>query len=261
MTSSKRGHCLSAILIYSLCIQFGVHASRVKVFVLAGQSNMVGCGSIDHLDVLVNCSNASSNEFRDALWNGTAYKERDDVYIKFNLNHGALSASRTAGYAGRNFFGPELMFGWTVGDAVDDKVLLIKTAWGGKSLAIDFRPPSAGEGNYSGVKPVQYGWLYRAMILDTLDTLTKLATYVPDYDESSGYELAGFVWFQGWNDMLNEDTVNEYGPNLVKIIRDIRLDLDAPHLPFSKLFVELYDKRCHCHHSHTSFLAYVENVF
>ena len=40
--------------------------------------------------------------------------------------------------------GPELGFGHVVGEHLDEQVLLIKVAWGGKSLAVDFRPPSAG---------------------------------------------------------------------------------------------------------------------
>lgn len=44
--------------------------------------------------------------------------------------------------------GPELGFGWVVGDALEEPVLLVKCAWGGKSLAVDFRPPSAGKPPY-----------------------------------------------------------------------------------------------------------------
>jgi hypothetical protein len=99
-------------------------------------------------------------------------------------------------------------------------------------LAIDFRPPLSGVGNYSGVKPMHYGWEYREMIGSIQDTLTnKLPSIVPGYDAERGYELAGLVWFQGWNDMLEWDMVNEYEYNLANLIRSVRLDLDAPNLP------------------------------
>jgi Carbohydrate esterase, sialic acid-specific acetylesterase len=214
----------------------------IKVFILAGQSNMVGMGSVDHLDLLVRDNSSTSDTF-GVLWDETtmSYREREDVYIKNGDSNGKLTVSASAGYAGKNSFGPEVMFGWTVGDILaanhartssSARVLLIKTAWGGKSLAVDFRPPSAGEGNY-GAKPIQYGAFYRAMILDIQDTLAHLDRYIPDYTANNRrYELSGLVWFQGWNDMLNWDSVNEYGPNLVKFIRDVRLDLDDPNLPF-----------------------------
>jgi hypothetical protein len=92
---------------------------------------------------------------------------------------------------------------------------------------------SSGEGNYTNVKPVQYGWYYRLMITDILTTLGDLSSIVPDYDEEQGYELAGFVWFQGYSDFtMGWPAIDEYGPNLANFIRDVRLDLDVPNLPF-----------------------------
>ncbi|MFM8274503.1 MAG: hypothetical protein ACKODX_19530 [Gemmata sp.] len=39
--------------------------------------------------------------------------------------------------------GPELGFGRVVADAYEEPVLRVKLAWVGRSLAKDFRPPSA----------------------------------------------------------------------------------------------------------------------
>ena len=44
--------------------------------------------------------------------------------------------------------------------------------------------------------------------------------------------MAGFVWFQGWNDMINAEYTAEYTTNLTHFIRDVRKDLKAPKLPF-----------------------------
>ena len=213
----------------------------LKIFLLAGQSNMVGMGSLKHLDLLV--KQGANNEYSQTLWNGTAYKERDDVYMIFETHYGPLTVGRQ--YAGKDSFGPELMFGWTLGDALADDdddddncttpILLLKTAWGGRNLAIDFRPPSAGTGQY-GDHPSHYGWEYRTMINAIHDTLGNLSSYsVPGFSSEAGYTLEGFVWFQGWNDMLDMRKVQEYGPNLAHFIRDVRLDLDAPNLPFGTL--------------------------
>ena len=115
----------------------------------------------------------------------------------------------------------------------DEPILLLKTAWGGRNLAFDFRPPSSGKGNYSGIKPMHYGWEYRQMITDILDTLNNhLPSIVPGYNDDIGYELAGFVWFQGWNDMLDWGMVAEYEYNLANLIRDVREDLEAHNMPF-----------------------------
>src|SRR5271170_6344502 len=66
--------------------------------------------------------------------------ERDDVWIKFLDRKGKL----TVGYGSPKCIGPELEFGSVVGDRYAEQVLIIKTAWGGRSLYRDFRPPAAG---------------------------------------------------------------------------------------------------------------------
>jgi alpha-galactosidase len=67
----------------------------------------------------------------------------------------------------------------------------------------------------------------------------------PNYDPAAGYELAGFVWFQGFNDLVGNYPVtdpskgkkgikdySEYSRLLACLIRDVRKDLSAPKLPF-----------------------------
>lgn len=55
---------------------------------------------------------------------------------------------------------------------------------------------------------------------------------VPNYDAEQGYELAGFVWFQGWNDMCNRHHIEQYTGNMIHFISDVRTELDAPTMPF-----------------------------
>jgi hypothetical protein len=162
---------------------------------------------------------------------------RDNVYMRNGGAKGKLTIA--PGYAAQNCFGPELMFGWTVADALEadddgSMILLIKTAWGGKSLTIDFRPPSSGMPSDSLLPsdPSQVGLFYRTMIQQVKDTLANLSDVIPGYTDDIGYKFQGFAWFQGWNDMLTWPTVNEYGTNLANFIRDVRYDLNAPALPF-----------------------------
>jgi hypothetical protein len=59
----------------------------------------------------------------------------------------------------------------------------------------------------------------------------------PEYDEQAGYELAGFVWLQGFNDLVDGQTYpngnyDEYSRLLSHFIRDVRKDLSAPKMPF-----------------------------
>jgi hypothetical protein len=126
-----------------------------------------------------------------------------------------------------------------MGDALQEPVLLIKCAWGGKSLAVDFRPPSAGKPPYSlGEKvdaaleqdPAIVGKYYRETLALTKAALARIKDLVPGSD--GRYVLSGFAWHQGWNDRINDKFNAEYESNMARFIRDMRQDLGVPSLPF-----------------------------
>jgi hypothetical protein len=78
------------------------------------------------------------------------------------------------------------------------------------------------------------------MIDHTRGVLADIKSVYPEYDEKAGYELAGFMWFQGWNDMISGVYPNSDQPGgydqytwlLEHLIRDVRKDLSAPKMPF-----------------------------
>ncbi len=147
------------------------------------------------------------------------WKVREDVWVWFNGRKGGLSAGFGAS---KDLFGPELQFGNVLGDTFDNQILIIKTAWGGKSLYKEFRPPSSGG---------EVGPCYGQMIETIKRVLTNLKIEFPGYDEG-GYELSGLVWWHGWNDGCDpKNAVPEYEQNLVNLIKDLRKDLQVPKLP------------------------------
>jgi len=199
--------------------------SPVKVFILAGQSNMQGQGTVSGnkgtLESLVASDTAGLYGYlvdEDGQWS-----VRDDVWITYergasNIRSGGL----TPGFGvDNNRLGPELGFGLVIGDYYDDQVLLIKTCWGGKSLAVDFRPPSSGG---------TVGFYYKEMLRLVDEALANLGTTFPGY-EGQGYELAGLFWHQGWNDRVSDAYNAEYEFNMANFIRDVRKDLGTPALP------------------------------
>ena len=214
----------------------------VRVFILAGQSNMQGkakvetghgdvSGAIGSLRYLADTDPANYGHLvnPDGTW-----ATRSDVWIHYNTENSSgtvvtVSGSLTAGYGNLGnvtssdpMLGPELGFGNVMGDFFGEPVLLIKEAWGGKSLAVDLRPPSAG-----GVT----GEYYTRILNDVEDVLNDLSTYVPGY-HGQGYRIEGLAWHQGWNDRVNQGYNDEYEQNLVTFIQDIRSDLGVPELPF-----------------------------
>jgi alpha-galactosidase len=235
---------LDRLLVMSLLSLPAADAPKpVKVFILAGQSNMEGKAKATLLEY--QAKQPATRDLFKHLRKDDKWVVRDDVWIKFLGRKGKL----TIGYGSPGCIGPELEFGNVVGDHYAEQVLLIKTAWGGRSLYRDFRPPSAGlppgevlermlqdlkkrkpDATLEDVKK-PFGASYRAMLEEVQDTLADLKKLFPDY-AGQGHELAGFIWFQGWNDMINADYTAEYTPNLTHFIRDVRKDLKAPKLPF-----------------------------
>ena len=110
----------------------------VKVFILAGQSNMEGQAKVSLLEY--QARQPATRDLFAHLRKDDKWIERDDVWIKFLDRRGKL----TVGYGSPGCIGPELEFGAVVGDHYKQQVLVIKAAWGGRSLYRDFRPPSAG---------------------------------------------------------------------------------------------------------------------
>ncbi len=200
----------------------------LKVFILAGQSNMEGHGRIEadpkrnggqgSLEHLVR-SPETKKRFAHLVDSKGDWTIRDDVSIWYLGRTGGLSA----GYgAQKEMIGPELGFGHAIGDHFEAPVLLIKVAWGGKSLAHDFRPPSAG-----GV----VGPYYTKLLEHVRQVLVERDTLFPEH-RGRPLELIGFGWHQGWNDRVHQAFNDEYEQNLGHFIRDLRRDLGVPDLPF-----------------------------
>lgn len=199
---------------------------KVRVFVLAGQSNMQGFGEITDPQnlpgTLVDVLQKDVNGTWSKLGNKDNWTELDNAYLYFERNEGTIRSKVTVGQgAFSNLIGPELMFAHQLDEYYDDPVLIIKTAWGGKSLAEDFRPPSAGGTT---------GEFYKMMVQKVKDVTQNLSTEFPDLS-TSDFEIAGFVWFQGWNDGGSDAFLNEYESNLHYLVKDIRKDLEKPNLP------------------------------
>lgn len=208
----------------------------VLVFVLAGQSNMEGQAVVDlegkdYNDGKGTLKAVLADPDKAALFShlkrgADGWAVRDDVWVRYQRETGPLLKGPLgvgfSVYGDRHHFGPELQFGHVVGDFCDNQVLLVKTAWGGKSLYKDFRPPSSGG---------QVGPYYTRMLAEVRLALENLATDFPSYGDR-GYELAGLVWYQGWNDGVDPvNAVPQYEQNLVNLITDLRRDLQTPRLP------------------------------
>jgi len=234
----------------------------LKVFILAGQSNMQGHAKLNTLDVIG--LDPKTAPMLAAMRNpdGTP-RVLEDVWIScIGCAEAEQTGRLTVGYGADQRgpkIGPEFTFGIYMHEHLQEPILIIKTAWGGKSLHTDFRPPSAGPYPFrdsdlekwaadgkdveqiKAEKSAATGLYYRLMLEHVQKVLGDVKRVYPAYDPAAGYELAGFVWFQGWNDMVaggeypnrsQPGGYDAYSVNLAHFIRDVRKDLDAPGLPF-----------------------------
>lgn len=261
---------LAVITLAPLSSLYAAEVPRpLKIYILAGQSNMEGHAKIETFDYIGD--DPATAPLLKAM-RGSDGKPRvcERVWISYFTGskdgNGEGFGKLTAGYGSRRNpaedggkIGPEFTFGITMEKAYDGPILIIKTAWGGKSLNTDFRPPSAGPYQFSeeqlanlkkqgkdieqvkADKTKATGHYYRLMTEHVKKVLADIKRVYPDYDPKQGYELAGFVWFQGWNDMVDSNTYPDrskpggydlYSELMAHFIRDVRKDLSAPQMPF-----------------------------
>jgi len=382
------------VLACAMCVGCKPKKNPLKVYILAGQSNMTGMvrsNTLEHVKMFPE----TAEEFKDLFNEDGSPVELNDVYVSQwkEKNCGKLAPVYGGGKGG-DMFGPEYAFGVYMHKELQEPILIIKTAEGGKDINYHFRPPSADEwtppeghpdlvkkeevelpklpipdkldlsddwtpekpyalrkrhmglkafkgaeiGKINGISPLyvlsaprdkikgdpfqqgdlilgvdgsglrddpvshwreafhgskgndgdwmikitrwrkgkietfdfdicdtieggraklaeylaeqekagvermkQSGGYYRDMIAHVKSVLGDIKSVYPDYDAEAGYEIAGFVWFQGWNDMINEGLYpnrdeprgyEQYTWLLEHFIRDVRKDLDAPDMPF-----------------------------
>ncbi|MGB1888954.1 MAG: sialate O-acetylesterase [Akkermansiaceae bacterium] len=243
-------------------------ANPLKVYILAGQSNMEGhakLSSFDHIGmdpktapILKEMRGASGEpvELEDVWITYRTGKEEDQAGVgKLTSGFGARRVSTEDG----GKIGPEFTFGIYTRKLVNEPILIIKTAWGGKSINTDFRPPSAGPYEFNekqletfkkqgkdmakmkAERNAKVGRYFRMMMEHVRSVLADPGKIHPGYNAKDGYELGGFVWFQGWNDMVDSGTYpdrgkkggyDQYSEVMAQFIRDVRSGLNSPNLPF-----------------------------
>ncbi len=256
-----------SLLILTLAAVIGqiAHTAPLKVYILAGQSNMEGHAHIStfpHVGMdpktkpLLDLMQDESGKPRTAerVWISYLGAKNGEPIIQ----EGKLTAGFGAPVRGPKI-GPEFTMGLTLEQKMENPILLIKTAWGGQNITLNFRPPSAGPKTLvdwqieklkaAGKDPADKqaelneisGHRYRDMLNHVNKVLADPKKVCPDYNEKDGYEIAGFVWFQGWNDKVDKGSYPNrdqkggydlYSEMLTTFIKDVRKDLKAPNMPF-----------------------------
>lgn len=242
------------ILFVALALNTQSHAAdkKLKVFILAGQSNMVGHGKAEEgrnpkfdpkapkgkdnpqeIPGGLGCLRAmvaeSPSKFgpkgttplvgEDGKW-----LVRTDVKIYAYCNEKTRKGGLGLGYAepgALTWFGPEFGFGHVVGNALKDDVLLLKISTGGTSLAKNWRSPGAVAKRGGEVGPQ-----YAHMVKTVKDVMANLGTEFPEFAGHKA-EIVGFGWHQGWQDGCDDKMAAEYEANMADFIEDTRKEFGA----------------------------------
>lgn len=221
-----------------------------KITYLTDQAN--GLGWIARTDIPGTLSTVcrSNGKFPYLIDRDGNWVERNDVWYKGVVTAGANKWLSIGCGAGSNNIGPELGFGHMVGNFHDEPVLILKASQGNRSLGWDFLPPGSKQFEhegfvYAGYKespgrwekgttPKPINWYAGKQYDDCFQGAHKV---LKDFDKNfphwkgRGYEIAGFVWWQGHKDG-GEPYASRYEQNLVHLIKTLRKEFDAPQAPF-----------------------------
>jgi len=211
----------------SVCA-FGAEKAKgpVKVFLLMGQSNMNGRGTVGGLDKLIK---DLPEKYPPSLM-----KIRDDVWILgangFGISEQKKNYRLEPGFGQWKYFGPELAFGHAVGDYFEEPVLLIKSFGGGTPLATNWISPSAAKRRGEKGPLDGYRGSFQGSFKKVKQICENLELLYDEYDPKQGYQLMGILWVHG-----NADAgkfAEQYEDNLADFITDWRTAFGLPDLPF-----------------------------
>lgn len=236
------------------------HTKKVKVFILLGQSNMLGFGRVGpketkgSLEYMIH----EKGKYGFLIDDMGKWATRKDVRYVHVMDQRGVDYKDMEKFGDvkndwltvKGNFGPELGFGHVLGHVLDEPVLVLKACIGNRSLGWDLLPPGSEryefEGKvYAGYKDVAPSWekgaepkevkwyagrQYDADTAHAKAVLKNLKKYYPDY-QGQGVEVAGFVWWQGHKDQ-NAAHASKYEENLVRLVKSLRKDFDAPNAKF-----------------------------
>jgi hypothetical protein len=270
----KRGNQLSTFLIIViLLMQRALPAADVsqpiKVFILLGQSNMVGMGHI-HGDKGETLEKAVKTEKlypyllnADGNWAESKNVRNVQVMVgrggNMNVLHNEWMQVGAGLGKGKATMGVEYGLGHELGGPSGEPVMLLKSCIGNRSLGWDLLPPGSQGYDFTaknrktgkevtytyagykespmrwekGTPPAKINWYAGKQYDDDMANAKKvLAELDKYYPGAKSYEIAGFFWWQGEKDCGDEALASHYEENLVHLIKSLRQDFNAPNAKF-----------------------------
>lgn len=231
----------------------------VQVYILLGQSNMLGFGKTLGVGKKGTLEHAVKEKklypfLIDDAGKWTVRKDVRNVRVMGSGLGGARLINNEWMTIKGKTIGPEIGIGHNVGQATDAPVMILKSCIGNRALGWDLLPPGSKEFEFTdaegvtwvhpgykgtperwkkGEEPKKIKW-YAGMQYDgDIDRAKKVLSELDKhYPEAKKYEVAGFFWWQGDRDSRSEALSSRYEKNLVHLIKTLRKDFDAPKAKF-----------------------------
>jgi Carbohydrate esterase, sialic acid-specific acetylesterase len=238
----------------------------VQVFILLGQSNMLGLGKVTGGEGSLENAVKNKKKYGYLVDDAGVWLERKDVRnVRVMVGRGGgmqLFNNEWMIVTGSKM-GPEYGIGHPLGNALEAPVMILKSCIGNRSLGWDLLPPGSERYEFEGKvyagykdrpdsweldktkgtatepgpwldkngKPIDWyaGKQYDDDIANAKKVLAELDKYYPG---ANGYEVAGFFFWQGEKDGGNAGHANKYEENLVRFIKQLRKDFEAPNAKF-----------------------------
>ena len=233
----------------------------VQVYILLGQSNMLGFGKVDpgkgKADGTLTHAVKEKKLYPyliDDDGNWTVRKDVRNVRVMGSGLGGARQFNNEWMTIKGGKIGPEIGIGHYLGNTIDAPVLIVKSCIGNRALGWDLLPPGSEGFEFTdskgviwvhpgykgsperwkkGEKPQPIKWYagmqYDGDIARTKKVLSEIDKYYPEAKE---YEVAGFFWWQGDRDSRSEALSSRYEQNLVHLIKQLRAEFEAPDAQF-----------------------------
>jgi hypothetical protein len=228
----------------------------VQVYILMGQSNMLNFGKVKGGDGSLETAIKEKKLYTYLMDDDGNWIVRGDVrnVRVMGSGTGGMRQFNNEWMTISGNVGVEIGIGHAVGDATDAPVMILKSAIGNRALGWDLLPPGSEGFEFTdskgktwvhpgykgsperwekGTEPKKIGWYagmqYDGDVTRAKNVLSELDKYYPG---ASGYEVAGFFWWQGDRDSRSEALSSRYEKNLVHLIKQLRKEFDAPNAKF-----------------------------
>ena len=243
----------------------------VQVFILLGQSNMVGLGKVKGPNGSLEFAVKEKKKYPYLLQDDGNWMERKDVrFVRYMSGKGPINNDWMT--VKGNTIGPEFGIAHPIGNTIEAPVMILKCCIGNRALGWDLLPPGSERFEFAtkdkagvekklvfagykdkpeywemdpakGLKTEPAPWVdkngkpidwYAGKQWDTDigDAKKALANLEKHYPGAKSYEVAGFFFWQGERDAGSAGHASRYEKNLVHFIKSLRKEFNAPNAKF-----------------------------